>query len=291
MKQIAVVSGKGGTGKTIVTSCFASLMENKVIADCDVDAANLHLMVQPTEIYKRDFFGTFVAEITPENCRACGKCRRYCRFGAISLNSQTGKYEIDPFLCEGCGVCDLVCPADAVELKETKSGEIYISDTPYGKFSHAKLGIAQENSGKLASEVKSQAEELAKETGAEFILLDGPPGVACPVISTLSGTDAAVIVTEPSVSGVHDLKRVAELAKGFDTKIFVCVNKADINPSRSAEIRDFCEEQDIGFLGEIPFDKELVELMSKQMIPVESETKAGKAVQEIYRKLMRELKE
>jgi MinD superfamily P-loop ATPase len=248
MKQIVVISGKGGTGKTMLTGAFAALAENKVMADCDVDAANLHLLLGPS-IQKRNLFKSgFFAKIDPALCAQCGECVSACRFGAIS----TG-FAVHPISCEGCGLCARVCPANAIRMKENTEGEWFISETRYGPFVHAKLGIAEENSGKLVSVVRQAAKELAEEKQASYVIVDGPPGIGCPVIASLSGVDLAVIVTEPTLSGIHDAGRVIELTEHFEIPATMVINKWDINPEVSQEITDFCASRGVPVIGKIPF--------------------------------------
>ncbi|MEW6202544.1 MAG: ATP-binding protein [bacterium] len=249
MKEVVVVSGKGGTGKTSIVASFAFLAERKVMADCDVDAADLHLILHPKIRYCEAFFCGKVARIETEKCTGCGKCRDLCRFDAISE-----KYIVDTIDCEGCGVCYYACPENAVVLEEKKSGEWFISDTDYGPMVHAKLGIAEENSGKLVSLVRLQARRLAEEQNLDLVIIDGAPGIGCPVIASITGADLVLAVTEPTMSGLHDLKRVVELAEHFRIKTMICVNKYDINHEIKQDIVDFCEQKKILFAGQIPYD-------------------------------------
>jgi len=214
MKQLVVISGKGGTGKTVITAAFAALAKNKVMADCDVDAADLHILLMPEIIERHDFSGGRTAIIDKTKCNNCGTCISQCRFEAISEETFT----VDPISCEGCGVCFRVCPKGAISMENNKSGEWFISSTPYGPFVHARLGIAEENSGKLVAVVRQNAKLIAGKEKRDLIIIDGPPGIGCPVISSISGTDAVLVVTEPTLSGVHDMKRVLELAGHFRTK-------------------------------------------------------------------------
>ncbi|MGC8862499.1 MAG: ATP-binding protein, partial [Armatimonadota bacterium] len=232
--ELAVVSGKGGTGKTSLVASFAALAESKVLADCDVDAADLHLVLAPRVIERADFTGGKSARVILENCIGCGKCAEVCRFDAVTFdgppNDVVAKtYLIDPLSCEGCGVCAHFCPAQAIEFSPHVSGEYYISETRHGLLVHARLGIAQENSGKLVTLVRREARRVAEERGLDLLIIDGAPGIGCPVIASLAGVDLALIVTEPTVSGMHDLDRVADLAAHFGIPACVCVNKCDIN--------------------------------------------------------------
>jgi len=254
MKQIVIISGKGGTGKTLLSACFAVLVDNKVMADCDVDAANLHLLLHPEIQETHSFFGLDKAKIDPEKCTGCGECEPVCRFDAIS-EVQEGDFVVDRVSCEGCTVCSLICPAEAIHMEETKAGEWYVSRTPYGLFVHAKLGIGEENSGMLVTEVKKNAKDLAEKNGEDLVILDGPPGTGCPVIASLSGTDLALVVTEPTPSGIHDMKRVIQVAHHFGIKTACCVNKYDLNLSNTDQVQDWCDKRSIPLLGKIPYDE------------------------------------
>ena len=224
MKELVVLSGKGGTGKTSIVGSFAALADKKIMADCDVDAADLHLILNPQTLEENEFWSGQVAEIDESKCTQCGLCSELCRFEAIS------QYKVDTFLCEGCEFCYQVCPADAITMRQNMSGKWYVSKTRYGMLVHAKLGIAQENSGKLVSVVRQKAREIAKERSLEYIITDGPPGIGCPVISSLSGSNKALIVTEPTISGLHDMDRILGLCEHFKIEALVCVNKYDIMP-------------------------------------------------------------
>lgn len=248
MKQITVISGKGGTGKTTILASLATLAEKAVLVDADVDAADLHLLLKPQVQRREPFFASKVAAIDLEKCDRCQKCADVCRFGAIR------DLQVDPIACEGCGVCFHVCPREAISLKEVQSGEWFISQTRYGPMVHAKLGVAQENSGKLVTLVRKEAQRIAKEGSYPLILIDGPPGIGCPVIASLGGVDAALVVTEPSLSGIHDLERVLGVCRHFNVPTWVCVNKWDINPEVTQRIEEFCQKMGSIVIGEIPFD-------------------------------------
>ncbi len=241
MRELVIISGKGGTGKTSLMAAFAALANRAVLADCDVDAADLHLLLSPKIIRTKPFTGGKRASINNELCAACGLCERMCRFDAIS-SVQIGKYpinqkyQIDPIRCEGCGVCNWYCHQNAISLTPVINGEWYLSDTRYGPLIHARLGIAEENSGKLVSLIRAQAKIVAKKSGLDLILIDGSPGIGCQVIASITGADLVLIVTEPTVSGLHDLNRVADLVVHFGIPAMVCVNKWDINPQISEEI-------------------------------------------------------
>jgi MinD superfamily P-loop ATPase len=254
MKQIVVISGKGGTGKTVLTASFASLAKNKVMADCDVDAADLHLLLQPEIKERHEFRSGVTATIDKELCQGCGECVSVCRFNAIS-----GDFTIDPISCEGCTICSYVCPVGAIKLEENLSGEWFVSETKYGPFVHAKLGIAEENSGKLVSVVRQKAKEIAEKENLDYVIIDGPPGIGCPVIASLSGIDLAVIVTEPTLSGIHDMERVAQVSKHFGVPTKVVINKYDINPDNSVEIKKICQKGDIEVVAQLPFSQKVSE--------------------------------
>jgi len=254
MKQILVISGKGGTGKTVITANFAALSENKVMADCDVDAADLHLLLHPEIKEEYNFEGGKTAVIAQEKCINCGKCRETCRFEAIK--EEENKTIIDSLACEGCGACTLVCPEDAITLKvEEEVGHWFISETKYGPMVHAQLGIAQENSRRLVSLVREKAQDIALEKKLNYIIIDGPPGIGCPVIASLSGVDLALVVIEPTLSGMHDAQRAINVAKHFGIKTVVCINKCDINLKNSKIIKKDCSASGIPVIGEIPFDR------------------------------------
>lgn len=259
MKELLVISGKGGTGKTSVTGALATLIEKAVIADCDVDAADLHLILQPAIKEVREFVGSQKASIDSEQCSGCGRCAQSCRFDAIELvNSH---YQVNEVACEGCGVCKLVCPDKAVTLSDHVSGQLFVSETPWGPMVHATLGVAEENSGKLVAEVRKTARRLAETRGLNLALVDGPPGIGCPVISSITGVDAVLIVTEPTISGLHDLERVARLAKHFQVKAFVVINKYDLHEEATRRISRYCDANDLELIGKIPFDEAVTRAM------------------------------
>ena len=259
MKEIVVLSGKGGTGKTSIVASFATLAQNKVLADCDVDAADLHLVLDPQVRQTSDFSGGKQAAIDPSKCMGCGRCAGLCRFEAVRLdgpaNDVIGKtYVIDPVACEGCGVCVEFCPAKAIELHEAVNGQWFLSETRFGPMIHARLGLAQANSGKLVTLIRRQAREIAEERRLDLIVVDGSPGIGCPVIASITGADLVLIVTEPTLSGQHDLGRVADLAANFGIRALLCINKADINPQMTEEIGAEARKRGITIVGEIPYD-------------------------------------
>ncbi len=264
MKQIVVISGKGGTGKTVVTGSLAALAKNKAMVDCDVDAADLHLLLHPDVKERHEFRSGYTAVIDGKACRQCAKCSAVCRFGAIKRD-----FTIEPFSCEGCGLCGQVCPYKAIRMEENIAGEWFVSDTRYGPFVHAKLGIAEENSGKLVSKIRQVAKDMAETGGLDYVIVDGPPGIGCPVIASLSGVDVALVVTEPTLSGLHDARRVIEVAGHFKVPVKLAVNKYDLNPEMSGKIEEFCKERDIPVVGRIPFDKTVVRALVAGKIIVE----------------------
>ncbi len=255
MKEIVIVSGKGGTGKTSVAGSLASLLEYKVVADCDVDAANLNLLLNGRVIDSYEFSGGHKAIINPDACTGCGRCREACRFDAISRY-----YVVDTLSCEGCGACSFLCPAGAVSFDETLCGHYYVAETDRGDaVVFAGLLPGRENSGKLVSMVRTKAREIAESREIDLILIDGPPGIGCPVISSLTGARFAVLVTEPTMTGIHDFGRILGLIRHFSIETAVVVNKGDVNPHFTKEIKSFCGERQIDFLGSIPYEPMVTE--------------------------------
>ncbi len=266
MKQLVVISGKGGTGKTSIVASFAALANGPVIADCDVDAADLHLVLKPEpgSTLREKFTSGYEAVIDKASCIGCGACIGVCRFDALEMVvSDTGGEvaRVIPYACEGCGACAEVCPVDAVTLNDRISGELLMSATRFGSLIHARLAIGQGASGKLVSMVRARAKEAAIRDGRELILIDGSPGIGCPVIASLTGADAAIIVTEPSVSALHDLKRIAELCSHFDIPSGVIINKHDIHEGMTAQIEEECAEAGLIVIGKLPFDRVFVDAM------------------------------
>jgi len=260
MKELVVISGKGGTGKTSIVAAFANLAKNAVFADCDVDAADLHLVLEPDVKRTSDFSGGKQASIVAEKCIGCGKCKELCKFDAINLNGPAndlvGKtFTVDPVSCEGCKVCVEFCPADAIEFKDAINGQWFISDTRFGTMVHAKLGIAEENSGKLVFLIRKETKRIAEEQKKGLIIVDGSPGIGCPVIASITGADLVLIVTEPTLSGKHDLERVAELAAGFNIPVLVAINKFDLNPDMATQIEEDARKQNMKVVGKIRYDK------------------------------------
>lgn len=252
MKQIVIISGKGGTGKTVLTASLASLAKNKVMVDCDVDAADLHLLLHPVVKERHEFRSGQTASIDKARCVECGKCIEMCRFDAIGKD-----FTVDPIACEGCGFCSRVCEYEAIAMEENISGEWFISDTQYGPFVHARLGIAEDNSGKLVSRIRQAAKEIAEKEKKSYIVIDGPPGIGCPVIASIADTDLAVVVTEPTVSGIHDMLRIIDTTGHFQIPVKVVINKYDLNPENAQKISDICESRNIEIVGRIPFSAEV----------------------------------
>jgi MinD superfamily P-loop ATPase len=275
VQQIAVVSGKGGTGKTSLVACFAALSHNSVLADCDVDAADLHLLTDPRVVRREPFTGGKRAQIKPDECTACGKCEELCRFGAISIDdacdgSGSKTFRVDPIACEGCGVCAWFCPEHAVEFLPAVNGEWFISETRFGPMIHARLGVAEENSGKLVSLVRSAARKIAEERGFNLVLIDGSPGIGCPVIASITGADLILVVTEPTLSGLHDLERVTDLASHFGIPAMVCMNKWDLNPGVAADIEARVLDWGLGLAGRVRYDRAVSEAQVQRKTAVET---------------------
>ena len=283
MKELVVISGKGGTGKTSIMAAFASLAKNKVLCDADVDAADLHLLTDPEIKNRHDFQGGGIAVIDPDKCTQCGLCRELCRWEAISE-----QFEVDAIECEGCGVCVDFCPEQAIDFPLSICGQWFISDTRFGPMVHARLGIAEENSGKLVTLIRQEAKKLAEKNKLDLIITDGPPGVGCPVIASIGGAAALLIVTEPTVSGLHDMERVAQLADHFKVPGMVCVNKFDLNTDQTQAIEKLAKEKNIMVLGRIPFDPVFTKSMvqGKTIFEYNTDSTVGQAVKQIWRKII-----
>lgn len=295
-KEITVISGKGGTGKTTVVSSFALLSENRILADNDVDAADLHLLIKPGRTEQHTFVGSNKSIIEAAKCISCGKCAEACHFDAIDMNGPAndlvGKtYLINSLACEACGFCELVCPVGAIYSEPNHTGEWFVSDTEHGVMVHAKLGIAEENSGKLVTQVRNKAAELSEKLKADYIISDGPPGTGCPVISSVSGTDAVVVVTEPTVSGVHDMERVMDLCRHFGVPVYVIINKADLNADQCQRIEQICAQNNSRVIASIPFDRDVHNALMEGRIVVEySDGPAASALRDAWSSLMEALK-
>jgi len=272
MKQIAVLSGKGGTGKTTLTAAFSVLAKRIVVADCDVDAPDLHMLLHPEIIGKLEFKGSKLAVIDGEKCVKCNLCREKCRFDAI-----TKSFNVDQFSCEGCGVCTIVCPVNAVTLKERVSGFAFISKIRYGFMVHAMLNPGEANSGKLVTLVKKNAKAVAEKENINLILIDGPPGIGCPVIASVAGVNAGLIVVEPTISGMHDLKRILQLLEHFNIQPLICVNMYDVNEGNTEKILSFCKDKGIEVAGKIPFNPKVTEAMVKGKTIIEYSPKSDVA--------------
>ncbi len=255
MKQLTIISGKGGTGKTTITAAFATLSDSHVIADCDVDAADLHLILTPDIEKSDDFQGGKTAVIDKDKCSQCDECVRVCRYDAIK------DYTVDAISCEGCGFCALVCPEEAIAMKQNISGQWFISKTRRGYMTHARLGIAEENSGKLVTIVRQQAKMIAERDNLDYVIIDGPPGTGCPVIAAITGVDLLLAVTEPTLSGIHDLERVVGVAMHFNVPILVCINKYDINLENTLKIEEFCQKKSLQLVGKIKYDRNVTSAM------------------------------
>jgi MinD superfamily P-loop ATPase len=256
MREIVIISGKGGTGKTSLTAAFASLAKNSVLCDADVDAADLHLLMQPVVRQRTDFMGGCKAIVTRDLCTGCGTCIDLCRFDAI-----TEQFQVNAIRCEGCGVCVDFCPAAAIDFPVQRCGEWYLSETRFGPMVHARLGIAEENSGKLVSLVRKEARQLAEKRRADLIITDGPPGIGCPVIASIGGATAVVIVVEPTISGIHDMERVVDLAAHFKVPGMVCVNKFDLNIEMTEAIEQLAIRRNVAVLGRVSFDPSFTQSM------------------------------
>ena len=282
MKELVVLSGKGGTGKTSIVASFAALAQKKVLVDCDVDAADLHLVLKPDIRRDNEFWSGQVAVIDGGKCTECGLCQQLCRFEAIA------DFKVDTTSCEGCGFCSQICPVEAITMKERLSGRWLISGTKYGPLVHARLGIAQENSGKLVALVRQQAKQLADKDDLDYIISDGPPGIGCPVISSLSGANLALVVTEPTLSGIHDLDRVVDVCRHFNVPALVCVNKYDINEDNVRHIESYCLSQGLEIAARIPFDNAVTEAMVQGLPVVEYRHSAvGRQIDSLWRSILR----
>lgn len=282
MKQLTILSGKGGTGKTTLTASFAVLAKNAVIADCDVDAPDLHMLLHPEVVETQEFTGSKVAVIDKTKCLNWGICREKCRFDAITAN-----FTVDHISCEGCGVCTVVCPANAVTLTERKSGYAYVSKTNYGFMTHALLNPSEGNSGKLVTLVRQNAKNIAKQENSNLIIIDGPPGIGCPVIASVTGVDAGLVVTEPSLSGIHDLKRALQLLEHFSVTPLVCVNMYDINMDNTTKVMRFCRENNVKVVGKVPFSSKVTEAMvnGKTIVEYFPKGAVSKEIRSVWKKI------
>lgn len=281
MKEFTIISGKGGTGKTTITASFAALAKNAVLVDCDVDAADLHLILKPEILETKQFSGMNIAKKIEDKCIECGICRESCRFNAIDED-----FNIILHNCDGCGVCEYVCPQDAIEMVERDSGQSYISNTRFGPMAHAKLNIAEEASGKLVAVVRQDAKKLAEKYKKDLILIDGPPGIGCPVIASISGVNLVLIVTEPTLSAIHDMERILSLAEFFKIKAVVCINKCDINNENTKKIEDYCQKENLEIIGKLPYDNITTKAMIEGKSVVEySKGDFSKELQNMWKKI------
>ncbi len=295
VKELVVISGKGGTGKTSLVASFATLAKNAVLADCDVDAADLHLLAAPRVIRRESFTGGKRAAINTNFCSVCGHCEDLCRFDAIHLNGPgnmvfAATYQVDPMACEGCGVCAWFCPNQAIQLDPAINGTWFVSDTRFGPMVHARLGAGEENSGKLVSLVRTTAKQIAEERQMEMVLIDGSPGVGCPVIASITGADLALVVTEPTPSGLHDMRRVAELTRHFGISAAVCVNKWDLNPEMSRTIEAAAQKLGLAAVGRVRYDPAVTEAQIREKTIVEYRQDGSAAdIRKMWRQLHQRL--
>ncbi len=289
MREILIISGKGGTGKTSLTAAFAHLARGKVLCDLDVDAPDLHLLLDPHHEKEEEFWAGNVAEIDADKCQQCGLCQEMCRYGAV-LHHANGQYSIDALRCEGCKVCVEFCPDEAINFPETHCGQWFISTTRFGSMVHARLFPGEENSGRLVALLKQEAKKLAEEQGLDLILCDGAPGIGCPVISSLSGTSLAVLVTEPTPSGRHDLERVASLCDHFKVPTAVIINKYDLNLEETENIELFCRENNYAVVGKLSHDPVITEAMVQRLAVTElGATDLGSEITTTWQEIIRQL--
>ena len=287
MKQLTIISGKGGTGKTSITAAFASLAKNTVFADCDVDAADLHLILKPNVKKTMGFHGLKITSINKEICTECKKCYDHCNFDAIDEDINIIKES-----CEGCGVCEYICPIDAIKMIDRDSGFSYISETRFGPMAHAMLKTAEEASGKLVTVVRNNAKIIAEEKKKDLIVIDGPPGIGCPVIASISGVDLVLAVTEPTLSAIHDLERILGVAHHFNIPAIVCINKYDINLDNTEKIENYCKSKNIDVVGKLPYDNIVTKAMIHEKTIVEySKSDFSNIIIDIWSNLRERLKE
>jgi MinD superfamily P-loop ATPase len=285
VKELVVISGKGGTGKTSLVGSFAVLADGAVIADCDVDAADLHLVLSPHVRQRSEFRSGHEAVILQEECISCGGCLAQCRFDAILMDGQSAgeaTFSVDPVSCEGCGVCVHFCPIGAIDFPERSCGEWFVSDTRSGPMVHARLGVAAENSGKLVSIVRQEARRIAEADGHDLILVDGPPGVGCPVIASVTGASRVLVVTEPTVSGEHDLERALALTNHFGIEAAVCVNKCDLNPGMTQRIEENAGQQGAAVTGRIRYDPAVTAAQIQELAVVETDASAAGDIRKVW---------
>lgn len=287
MTEIAVISGKGGTGKSSISAAFATLDRKVVLADCDVDAANLYLIFNPLDEEEEIYISGYKAVIDYKKCTNCQSCIKYCRFDAISLIND--KTSISKLACDGCFLCSRICPENAINMVPSDKSRMYSGNFRNGKMVYGRLAPGEENSGKLVNIVRSKAKKISGESGIETIILDGPPGIGCPVISTLTGVSKVVVVTEPSFSGIHDMKRVMEVVRKFNLRAFIVINKYDLNISLSEKIKEWCGQNGTEFAGQLPFDKNMVEAMiqGKSIIEYNPALDISREILKIWHKILK----
>jgi MinD superfamily P-loop ATPase len=288
MHELVVISGKGGTGKTSLAASFAVLADRPVIADCDVDAADLHLVLSPRTKERHDFRSGHEAVVRQDDCTGCGACLAHCRFDAVRLDegsADMARFSIDPIACEGCGVCVRFCPVQAIDFRERLCGEWMISETRCGPMVHARLRVAAENSGKLVSTVRREARRITEEENHSLVIVDGPPGIGCPVIASVTGASLALVVTEPTVSGEHDLERVLSLTQHFGMPAAVCVNKWDLNPEMTARIEDKARRAGARIAGHVRYDRTVTLAQMQERAVVETDAPGGEDVQRVWNQL------
>lgn len=288
-KEITILSGKGGTGKTSITAALAAVASNAVYCDCDVDAADLHLLFDPTVKETFDFSSGRKAVIDPEQCISCGICLEECRFGAISQPKE-GLYEVDHYKCEGCRLCERICPAEAVRTVENLNNRWYVSDSRFGQLVHARMGPGEENSGKLVTTVRNKAREIASQTKSDFIFNDGPPGIGCPVIASLTGVNSVLLIVEPSKAGIHDIERLIGLIRKFEIPAFAVINKQNLNPEISLRVEEMLDRFNIPLFGKIEFDESFVKalIMGRTIVEYAPESPIAEEIRNIYKKLVNE---
>jgi len=280
-KQLTIISGKGGTGKTTFTAAFAQLTDNKVMADCDVDAADLHLILTPKVRKSAPFYGGRNPVVDLEGCTKCGVCTEVCRFDAIHDGV------VDLFACDHCALCAHACPEHVIKMEDAHSGDWFVSDTRFGPMVHAKLGIAEENSGKLVTVVRKEAMDIAKAQACEWVIVDGPPGIGCPVTAALAGVDKVLIITEPTLSGIHDMERVLSLTTHFNIPAQVCINKHDIHPANTRQIESYCLQKGIEVVGKIPFHRGVIEAVVAGKTVIETNVPdVALSIQKVWERVM-----
>ncbi|RKY70530.1 MAG: cobyrinic acid ac-diamide synthase [Candidatus Latescibacterota bacterium] len=287
-RELVIISGKGGTGKTSIAGAFAALAGNAVVSDCDVDASDLHLLLQPQVMESGDFSGGVIAEIDQAKCTQCGRCKEACRFEAIQRIEVDGKiqYQIDAIACEGCGVCALVCEVGAVKTEDAINGQWFVSETRFGPMTHAELGVAEENSGRLVTLVRDKATHIASDRAEGMVIIDGAPGTGCPVISSLTGADYALIITEPTVSGIHDMRRILDVTRHFGIPAGVVVNKYDLNTDMTKQIKAVAREYNAQFIGTIPYDTKITEAQMEGLSVVEyTNGRVAECIKQIWVKI------